>query len=89
MRSYVVIRHVVTTLAVMLLLFGPLSTGGPPSLQKLLFWSALASAIYVYHRLRSRKHLPMFDNLNVSVVAILAASVVVFQVVGLLWILIW
>jgi hypothetical protein len=86
-RYYLVIRHVVSTLAVSFLLAVPyLIAGEPLEIPKLLFWSALASALSLYYRVRRLGFLPAYDNLNISVVAVLGISFAAFQVVGLLWV---
>ena len=81
MRSYLVIRHVASTLAISFLLALPyLIARQPLEIPKLLFWSALASAAYLYYRVRKLGFLPAYDNLNISVVAVLGISFAVFQV---------
>lgn len=88
MRFYLVSRHVISTVAVALLLPAPLLMAGQPlTIPKILFWSALASALYLYHRIRRLGFLPAYDNLNISVLRVLGVSFVGFQLVGLAWVL--
>ncbi len=87
MRSYLVIRHVVSTLAVAVLLAAPSLIVDPSgfSVPRLLFWSALGSALYLYFRVRKLGFLPAYDNLNISVLRVLGVSFLAIQMVGLLW----
>ncbi len=88
MRSYLVIRHVASTVAVSFLLaVPPLALGYTIEVPRLLFWSSLGSGVYLYYRVRRLGFLPAYDNLNISVVRVLAASFAAFQVIGLVWVL--